>query len=559
MDQAAAAHTTESQSAETIAVWGFMAFFAILFVAPVILESCWRTGTTSGAGRIGFLTPAVILADSSNRLQLTKTLVATALAIGFAIALGRTLGLFSVCVRSRFGRMCRFATFLPGAGPAWLFPVLVGTAGGLGAIRETENQTRLLIAWFLWTTWWGALRIGAAIHAASTHVTSAEWDVSRTLGGSAPASLRMILRPRLRRIVRDESKTVAAVSLFDPTPVLFWGLDDLPIARVVAAMRSTDVHRFAEAAGWICWLAAAWTLCAAMVRLIWRSGGPDSFGSIAAPNSAGRHRAFADLPGLGGWLVFGLWPWAVVGAFWASVAKRSEIAGAFSAVVSGAWSDAGVRESYLLGLVISAAVGLAAATACRFVDIRKPARTCFMAAVRWPLAATVCALAIRAESGGVSLGLVESMFSGDLGMLGWAFALTIFAMSSMNRFQNVSSPSADRLPSQEAGREAALSIGISAPLADRLSSPGRAERQSWRVGLSVALASWWVWASPAWTIAPVFALSAVPFWGQTVVRQAQQFADGPEGIVLAIVTLAPAAVVMIWSAAGRLIDQAKIR
>ncbi len=540
---------TDRPVREKVLAWISKAAFVAIFVMPVLYAAFYVTDFASGAGRVGFLLPAIVLADAQNRQTLSLAMAGCFLAAFASCILGTALGLSAAHCGGPVFKIFRTLAFLPGRIPAWVFPAIfaVGrSALGLNAIPDSIS----LYVWVGWVAWWGATRLGDILADAARSVSLAEWDAVRTLSGDSIAAFKMTMLPRVAANYRKEIKRIAGVCLFDPAPVFFLGLSNWPIAHVARSLGSGQLRGAVDASSWLVWSFAIWCLVAFAFRIACGKRGPVV---LAASEDPSRTRA-ADSPTALSrtWLILACWPFilaalltiAVCARLWTNAGLKN--AGDF-AESHWAWND-----SFAFGASVSLAAAVSIAILARFADTWRAVRFLNSVCSFWPLEASIGSVAIlEIVSKGPLSGPGGAVIGGMIDEI-WLAVFVFFAFSwvgrrSMRRFpvERGMADSPDRIAKTAA--EAARTMGIPKRQSDELAKVVRRKSQVGIPVASVLLSSWWLWNSPSWALVPLWRISSVPAGGHLLVSQFREKYDAAAGLTWLVIVLGVAAILALVS------------
>jgi ABC-type Fe3+ transport system permease subunit len=136
--------------------------------------------------------------------------------------------------------------------------------------------------------WWGAARIAASIKTEAALVSQAEWESSRILGASLWQAFRYVIKPRIQSYVSKELKVVAGACLFDPTPVLIWGVSGWPMAELVHSLQRLDGMGVAVATTWALCMTFVLAVSNGLIQLA--IGGRTKNSGLQRPASSGLFR-----------------------------------------------------------------------------------------------------------------------------------------------------------------------------------------------------------------------------------------------------------------------------
>lgn len=509
-----------SDSAETLRIAPgrlllLLAYLALalgpLFFAAFYLLKTEPSAGRVFAGRVGLILPAILLSDDVARSMLWRGFWGTGLCITAATVCGVWFGLLATRAKSSLSKGLLRVLMLPGMVPAWLFPMIWGLSVG-EASRLSGLFSLGLSLWLVWIAWWGALRLAGAILEKSDEVGSGEWDAARLLGAGAFQKFRWIVKPRVLSDFRQELKLVAAASVFDPTPVLFWGVPGWPMAELLAALREPGGHGLVRAATWAFWMLAILVIWFRLISMATRSSHAALTERIAPAiesNSSKTlfQKGFSVTDRFA--LVLGFWPWIMLLAGFRPLSVLGQ--GGWSALVdSVAISELFLVRAWLggigFGVLFAVIAGLLLIRLKALVHWELRAQQ-----ARWPVSLGVASIVACVQLAGKSAQSASSVINAS--WLIWFVGVATVVLIALGQASITACGCKDNLQKALAARDAALLMGASPSRARRLS--GQASETGLGLGLVLKLFSgfWWVWAAPAWAMAGLVGSGSLTTWG----------------------------------------------
>lgn len=519
---------TSARSIAAKAIFGtVLIVFAFDLILPVFLAALFRTDTATAFGRLGFVSPVLVIADSESR-RLILIAAAGSLATAFgACAVGTGLGLATAWPGGLAFRASRFLTLLPGRMPTWVIPACFAACSGGRWAEATDGWA--LAAWLCWVAWWGATRAAEAFGAAVASVPREEWDAAQTLGRSTVTSLRTVLAPRLGAKYFAIVETVALVTLLDPSAVLFLGLRHWPTYEVFRLIRQADVQGATQAASWLVWLILIAAGVGLVARLVF---GKHARVAIPADRFAGARSSLTPracyFPSVGRFrpLAFvGAWPFLTLGGVLIMAAGERRLpAGEWVRSGALAGNDALFVSACLNGLLFAVSMAFFGEILARWGDNRLIVRITNEIVSRWSVELAICGIAIGATC---STGLGHWLFPKVVGVpvvFFWSIALSVFVIANQRRGN---SNDAQMIPelvgaataTHDAAYDSALTLGLPRRRAEALARRAGRFRVSGVSRASLASAAWWLWICPAWAFSPMWRASTGPTGGQLLAER----------------------------------------
>ncbi|MBI1324990.1 hypothetical protein GC170_17645 [bacterium] len=531
---------------EQVLAWFAITVFFAIFVAPVLYAALFLNDIASGSGRFGLILPAIVLADAENRQSLLMAFGGSFSAVFAACVIGTGLGLASAQSGNRVYRAVRALALLPGRIPAWVFPACFAAgraATGLSPIPDSM----IAYVWFVWVGWWGAARIGEILANAARSVTRGEWDAARTLAGGSLPAMKVALIPRVAADYRKEAKRIAAVCLFDPTPVFFLGLANWPIGKVSQLFAAGDLRSLVDASSWLLLLYVIWTIVAFAFRL---ACGNHCRGNIVIQESsipsdvteipAARSRA---------WLLPAMWPVLLAAMLAVAACIRLIQSSSGFRLVEIAVTHWEWIASWTLGSGVVLATGLFLAILARFANAVRAVRFLNDLTSFCPLEVAICSVGIltvladRFVTGSSSV-IFDRLASEIWFPVFFFFVAAGITTVSFRRSDKNASRSGTPEAMALAASEAAITLGIPKRHAEVLAS------RTWRGShtklpvATVLLSAWWLWNSPSWAIVPAWRLSPVPTGGQVLVSLIQEHDSHESGLAGVVIVMIVATILV---------------
>ena len=487
-----------------------------LLVTPVVMASIFRTSIQSGLNRAGLLMPALILADDSQRRLIWLGFIGIGVSVLIALFAGLCLGFICLSVRTKTGRLAGWLAILPSRGPVWVFPLFFAIwVDELRAIGTGSDL--LLFGWVFWVGWWGATRIAASIKIEAALISQAEWESSRILGASLWQSFRAVIKPRIQSSVCKELKMVAGACLFDPTPVLIWGVSGWPIAELVHSLQRFDGMGVAVATTLTLWMTFVLTVSNGMIQLA--TGVRAKNSGIETPASSGKFRVMTFSMPFRTMIVVAIWPLILaLGLSGVMASKDHDLPQNFMQEIDLISTDSLMNWAWLDGLV--SGLGLAIISVVlvgRFGYQGTLSETVWRLTCRWPLGLmitgfTVLVMAFQTIPDGWQDLVFHHPYAS---ILAWELILITFAMAGMGPpFRRKLSEA--EIQARTASLEAAIGFGASAWASQRMARKPGTGSDDWRWVAAFFTQWWWIWAAPAWGMIGLILSTSSPMWGSVL-------------------------------------------
>ena len=504
--------------------------FLLTCVLPILVASFFQASSGTGPGRVGLIMPALLLAEDSSRLLLWRGLVGCGLSLLVALGGGVTFGLLCSRVHSKVSNSILRIILWPGQCPAWVFPL-----GWVALMRPAAGDVYFgevpVLAWVVWVGWWGGLRVAGAIRQRALQIMQSQWDAVVLAGAGPWRSARVVLKPLVLADVRQELRTVAGVTLFDPTPVLFWGISAWPMGALVNSLRAGGLLGAS--------LAATWGFCMLMVVLAWfgviqlltRSRHRVETFSIAMEHQVKKDvTSKGPTVGIGLWLMWlGLWPWVGMGMGVKSFFDKPlmEVPSPLEAGL--AVSDGLFITTWLGGICAGVLVALVASLAVGRIS-RSNLNQLHRLSATWPvgLAALGLAIMVRYQALPVMNPAVGLQVSPVMAGLVWYLVMAVLAIGRAGGIGGRVAAGAMQVKTN-AAFEAALVAGASPARAMRLAGRSSMQQIDIKQVMNLFIGWWWVWSAPAWGMAGLGATFYGPTWGSFLVNE---WGNQPEHILL---------------------------
>ena len=488
----------------------------VLLVAPVVMASIFRTSVQSGLNRAGLLMPALILADDAHRRLIWLGFIGIGVSVLIALSAGLCLGLICLSLRTKTGRLAGWLAILPSRGPVWVFPLFFAIwVDDLRAIGVGSDL--LLVAWVLWVGWWGAARIAASIKTEAALVSQAEWESSRILGASLWQAFRYVIKPRIQSSVSKELKVVAGACLFDPTPVLIWGVSGWPMAELVHSLQRLDGMGVAVATTWALWMTFVLAVSNGLIQLA--IGGRTKNSGLQRPASSGLFRVMTFSVPFRPLIVIAIWPLVlVVGLIGMVVTKDHDLSQNFMNEMDLIASDSLMQWAWFDGLVSGLVLALVSSVlVVRLGNRGTLSETVQRLTCRWPLGSmitgfTVLAMAFQTKPDGWQDLVFHHPFAS---ILAWGLILITFVMAGVGRPFRIHLSEAE-VQDWSAAMEAAIGFGASAWTSQRMAKKPGTGSNDWRWIVSFFSQWWWIWAAPAWGMTGLILSTPSPMWGSVL-------------------------------------------